>query len=63
MCNYTLLEVTCVGYRPLLEGIYSGNYNPRVQRPLGLVKAVEKDIINTQRVGIFNVSISPTNLL
>ena len=63
-CNCTLLEVTCVGYRPLLEGIYSGiNYNRRVQKPLVLVEAERKDKTHTQRVDILNDLISSINLL
>ena len=48
------LEVTCVGYQPVLEWIHIDNYNQRVLKPLVLVKAVGKDRTSTQGVDVLN---------
>jgi len=57
-----LLEVTCVGYQPLLGWIQSDNYSQRVPEPLVLVKAVEKDRTHTRRVDVLIPMISLVEL-
>ena len=57
-----MIEVTCVGYHPLLVWTQSDNYNQRVPKPLVLVKVVGKGRIKTWRVDVLNLLISPIDL-
>jgi hypothetical protein len=58
-----LLEVTCVGYQPLLGWIYNDNYNPQALKPPVLVKAIGRDKINIGKVDVLNIFINPIDLL
>jgi hypothetical protein len=58
-----MLEVTCVGYQSILGWIHNESYNEPVLKPPVLVNAVGRDKINTRRVGVLNILISPIDLL